>query len=139
MILVLYSCLTIFELVRGIIHAFLYRYGINVISGLATGDDLCDNRLSALMIGYGGANLESFIMHAFVLYTYATSDKSDFKLGLIITSSSASALWAPVTMIASTAGNIDVGDAQVPGKDAMLVRSIVSLIISILACIKLFV
>ena len=45
--------------------------GIQDISGLGTGDALCDARLSALMIAYGGANLESVIVRSYILYTYA--------------------------------------------------------------------
>lgn len=132
-ILVLYTCITILEAIRGVIHTFLYTYGLNDVSGLATGDSLCDNRLSALMIGYGGANLESLLLHAVILVAYLNQTSG---LEFVVASCVGSALWTPITRLVSSAGNIDVGDAQVPGKDAMLVRSIVSLCILILALVR---
>lgn len=132
-IIVLYFSLTVIELVRGFIHTFLYEYGIHDVSGLATGNSLCDNRLYALMIAYGATNLESFIMHCAVLYIYARYDNGYF---FLIASCVASTLFYPTTMIVSSVGKIDVGDAQLPGKDVMLIRSIVSLCILILMFVK---
>ena len=129
-IIVLYSAVTVLELLRGVIHAFFYDTGINDISGLATGDPLCDNRLSALMIAYGGANLESFAVHAFALYTYATGGRQ--AKNLLRATSAASALWEVVTRIVSAGGGIDVGDAELPGRQAMLARSIVSALVFLL-------
>jgi hypothetical protein len=124
-IIVLYSAVTMLELVRGTIHTFLYESGINDISGLSTGDVLCDNRLSALMIGYGGANLESFIIHSYTLYGYARHGRGK---NIVRVTSIASVLWEPITRIVSSSGNIDVGGAELPGRYAMLVRAIVSLV-----------
>ena len=129
-ILVLYSLLVVHELVRGYIHTFLYEQGLNNVSGLATGDNLCDHRLSVLMISYGGNNLETFIIRCAILYYYAKYDKGYL---FIIWSCVGSMLFVPITMIVSSGGNIDVGDAQLPGKDVMLARSIVSGVIIILA------
>ena len=128
-ILVLYSLVTIHELVRGFIHTFLYEQGLNDVSGLATGDILCDDRLSVLMISYGGNNLETFIIRCAILYYYAKYDKGYL---FIIWSCVGSMLFVPITMIVSSVGNIDVGDAQLPGKEGMLARSIVSGVIIIL-------
>ena len=128
-ILVLYSLLTVHELVRGFIHTFLYEYGMHDVSGMGTGDSFCDNRLYVLMISYGGNNLETFIIRCAILYQYW---KYDNGYRFIIASCVASMLFYPTTMIVSSVGNIDVGDAQLPGKDAMLARSIVSLCILIL-------
>tara|TARA_B100000925_G_C21976154_1_gene460219 strand:- start:573 stop:1073 length:501 start_codon:yes stop_codon:yes gene_type:complete len=129
-ILVLYSLLTVHELVRGIIHTFLYEEGLHDVSGLGTGDILCDHRLSVLMISYGGNNLETFIIRCAILYYYA---KYDIGYLIIIWSCVGSMLFHPTTMIVADVGNIDVGDAQLPGKEAMLIRSIVSGVIIILA------
>ena len=123
-ILALYASVTLLDLVRAVIHTIFYKSGLDNISGLSTGDELCDNRLAAIMIAYGGANLESFLLRAFVLYAYARDNSRG--RDLVRASSVASALWFPVTRIVSSVGKIDVGDADVPGKYAMLVRSIVS-------------
>ena len=123
-VLLLYAAVTLLDLVRGIIHTFLYETGIDDISGLATGDGLCDSRLSTLMIAYGGANLESFLTRSYVLYDYARHDHGP---DYVRVTSIASTLWGPVTWIASSVGDIDVGDAELPGRYAMLVRSAVSL------------
>lgn len=123
-IVALYSSITILDFVRGIIHTFLYENGLEDISGLATGDALCDSRLSAIMIGYGGANLESFLVRSYIIYIFARYNRaSDF----VRVSSIAAALWSPVTAIVSSVGDIDVGDAEVPGRHAMLIRSVVSI------------
>jgi hypothetical protein len=119
----LYSSVTILDVIRGIVHTFLYEAGLEDISGLATGDPLCDGRLAALMIGYGGANLESFLLRSYILYDFSRYDRG---LDLVRVSSLASALWSPVTGIVSFVGDVDVGDAEVPGRYAMLVRSLVS-------------
>ena len=134
-ILVLYSLLVVHELVRGFIHTFLYEEGLNDVSGLATGDTLCDHRLSVLMISYGGNNLETFIIRCAILYYYAKYDKGYL---FIIWSCVGSMLFTPTTMIVSSIGNIDVGDAQLPGKDGMLARSIVSGVIIILAVVNYY-
>jgi len=134
-ILVLYSLLVVHELVRGFIHTFLYEEGLNDVSGLATGDTLCDHRLSVLMISYGGNNLETFIIRCAILYYYAKYDKGYL---FIIWSCVGSMLFTPTTMIVSSVGNIDVGDAQLPGKDGMLARSIVSGVIIILAVVNYY-
>lgn len=124
-IIILYSSVTILDFIRGIIHTFLYENGINDISGLSTGDVLCDNRLSAIMIGYGGSNFETFIIRVYILYIYTRYSRGR---DLVRITSMASALFAPVTGIVSFIGNIDVGDAEVPGEHAMLIRrSVVSL------------
>lgn len=123
-ILVLYSSVTVLDLVRGVIHTFLYDTGLEDISGLATGDALVDGRLSALMIAYGGANLESFIVRSSILYMYA---RYDLALDLVRVSSVACVLWTPVTEIVSSVGDVDVGDAEVPGRYAMLIRALLSL------------
>jgi hypothetical protein len=102
----------------------LYEPGLEDISGLATGDRLCDSRLAALMIAYGGANLESFLVRSYILFNYA---RCDHGRDLVRVSSIASASWAPITAIVSSIGNIDVGDAEVPGRYAMLIRSLLSL------------
>lgn len=121
-VILLYSAITVLDLVRGIIHAFLYEIGLNDISGLSTGDALTDGRLAALMIAYGGANLESFVVRSYVVYKYVRyNDGRD----LIRVTSVACVVW-DVTRIVSSIGNIDVGDAELPGKHAMLVRSILS-------------
>lgn len=133
-ILVLYSLLVVHELVRGYIHTFLYEQGLNDVSGLATGDVLCDHRLSVLMISYGGNNLETFIIRCAILYYYAMYDKGYL---FIIWSCVGSMLFVPTTMIVSSVGNIDVGDAQLPGKDVMIARSIVSGVIIILALVNI--
>ena len=122
-VIVLYSSVTILDLIRGIIHTFLFETGLEDISGLATGDRLCDSRLAALMIAYGGANLESFLVRSSILFNYA---RRDHGRDLVRVSSIASAFWA-ITLIVSSIGNIDVGDAEVPGRYAMLIRSVVSL------------
>lgn len=127
----LYSLLTVHELVRGFIHTFLYEEGLHDVSGLGTGDILCDHRLSLLMISYGGNNLETFIIRCAILYYYAKYDYGGYLF--IIWSCVGSMLFTPTTMIVSSVGNIDVGDAQLPGKDGMLARSIVSGVIIILA------
>lgn len=123
-VIVLYSSVTILDLIRGIIHTFLYEPGLEDISGLATGDRLCDSRLAALMIAYGGANLESFLVRSYILFNYA---RCDHGRDLVRVSSIASASWAPITAIVSSIGDIDVGDAEVPGRYAMLIRSLLSL------------
>lgn len=123
-IILLYSSVTILDFIRGIIHTFLYENGINDISGLATGDVLCDNRLSAIMIGYGGSNFETFIIRVYILYIYTRYSRGR---DLVRITSIASAFFAPVTGVVSFIGNVDVGDAEVPGKHAMLIRSVVSL------------
>jgi hypothetical protein len=120
----LYSAVTILDLIRGVIHTFLYESGINDISGLATGDALCDDRLSSLMIAYGGANLESFLVRSYILYDYARRDRGR---DCVRVSSIAAALWFPATWVASSTGDIDVGNAELPGRYAMLIRSVVSL------------
>lgn len=123
-VILLYSAVTILDLIRGVIHTFLYESGINDISGLATGDALCDDRLSSLMIAYGGANLESFLVRSYILYDYARHDRGrDY----VRVSSIAAALWFPATWLASSTGDIDVGNAELPGRYAMLIRSVVSL------------
>lgn len=132
-ILVLYSLLVVHELVRGFIHTFLYEEGLNDVSGLGTGDVLCDHRLSVLMISYGGNNLETFIIRCAILYYYAKYDKGYL---FIIWSCVGSMLFTPTTMIVSSVGNIDVGDARLPGKEVMLARSIVSGVIIILAVVN---
>jgi hypothetical protein len=129
-ILVLYSLLTIHEFVRGFIHTFLYEEGLHDVSGLGTKDILCDNRLSLLMISYGGNNLETFIIRCAILYYYTKYDNGYL---FIIWSCVGPMLFQPTTVIVSSVGNIDVGDAQLPGKEAMLIRSIVSGVIIILA------
>jgi len=134
-ILVLYSLLVVHELVRGFIHTFLYEEGLNDVSGLGTGDVLCDDRLSVLMISYGGNNLETFITRCAILYYYAKYDKGYL---FIIWSCVGSMLFIPTTMIVSSVGNIDVGDAQLPGKEVMLARSIVSGVIIILAVVNYY-
>lgn len=123
-IIVLYTSVTVLDLVRGIIHAFLYEVGLDDISGLATGDALCDGRLAAIMIGYGGANLESFLVRSYILYSYI--HRHDGGRGLVRASSMAATLWAPLAETVSVIGDVDVGDADVPGRYAMLVRSVVS-------------
>lgn len=128
-IIVLYSLLTIHEFVRGFIHTFLYEEGLHDVSGLGTGDILCDHRLSVLMISYGVNNLETFIIRCAILYYYTKYDNGYL---FIIWSCVGSMLFQPTTTIVSSVGNIDVGDAQLPGKEAMLVRSIVSGVIVIL-------
>ena len=133
-ILVLYLLLVVHELVRGFIHTFLYEEGLNDVSGLGTGDILCDDRLSVLMISYGGNNLETFIIRCAILYYYAKYDKGYL---FIIWSCVGSMLFTPTTMIVSSVGNIDVG-AQLPGKDGMLARSIVSGVIIILAVVNYY-
>ena len=132
---VLYSLLVVHELVRGFIHTFLYEEGLNDVSGLGTGDILCDHRLSVLMISYGGNNLETFIIRCAILYYYAKYDKGYL---FIIWSCVGSMLFTPTTMIVSSVGNIDVGDAQLPGKEVMLARSIVSGVIIILAAVNYY-
>jgi hypothetical protein len=128
-IIALYFSVTLLDLVRGVIHTFLYEIGINDISGLSTGDPLCDDRLSSLMIAYGGANIESFLVRSYVLYDYAGYDRG---VDYVRASSIAAAVWEPITRIVSSIGGIDVGDAELPGRYAMLVRSIVSLVTLIL-------
>ena len=123
-VVLLYAAVTLLDLARGITHTFLYETGIDDISGLATGDALCDDRLSSLMIAYGGANLESFLVRSYILYDYG---RYDHGRDYVRASSLASALWVPATWIASAAGDIDVGDAELPGIYAMLIRSVVSL------------
>lgn len=123
-VILLYSAVTILDLIRGVIHTFLYESGINDISGLATGDALCDDRLSSLMIAYGGANLESFLVRSYILYDYARRDRGR---DCVRVSSIAAALWFPATWVASSTGDIDVGNAELPGRYAMLIRSVVSL------------
>lgn len=122
-VIALYASVTILDFVRGVIHTFLYETGLEDVSGLATGDALCDDRLSAIMIGYGGANLESFVVRSYILYVFA---RYDHGRDLVRVSSIASAMWYPVTGIVSSVGNIDVGDAEVPGRYAMLVRAVAS-------------
>lgn len=119
-----YAAVTVLELTRGTIHTFFYETGLDDISGLATGDSLCDGRLAILMLAYGGANLESFLLRAYVLYIYARYGRGR---DLVRVTSIASALWHPVTNIASSLGYTEVGDAAVPGRYAMLARSVVSL------------
>ena len=121
----LYASVTVLEFVRGFIHTFLYKNGLNDVSGLATGDPLCDGRLSALMVGYGGANLESFLVHSYILYSYVRYRNG---VGFLRMSALAALMWEPVVRIVSSVGSIDVGDAEVPGRYAMLVRAIVSLV-----------
>ncbi len=128
-VIALYFLVTLQDLVRGVIHTFLYDIGINDISGLSTGDPLCDNRLSALMIAYGGANIESFLVRCYVLYDYAGYDRG---IDYVRASSIAAVLWEPITRIVSFIGGIDVGGAELPGRYAMLARSIVSLVTLIL-------
>tara|TARA_B100001059_G_C17685565_1_gene502142 strand:- start:248 stop:748 length:501 start_codon:yes stop_codon:yes gene_type:complete len=128
-IIVLYLSVTILDLVRGVVHSFLYDAGLNSISGLATGDALCDSRLSVLMIGYGGANLEHFLVRCYILFIYAMHNRG---LCFVSVSSLASALWLLATCIGASMGDIDIGDADVPGKTAMLVRTIVSAITFVL-------
>jgi hypothetical protein len=123
---------TFLDLVRGIIHTFLYEIGINDISGLSTGDALCDDRLSSLMIAYGGANIESFLVRSYILYIYALYDQG---LDHVRVSSLAAALWFPITILVSFAGSLDVGDAELPGRFAMLARSLVSIVIIVLTYI----
>lgn len=131
-VILLYSAITVLDLVRGIIHAFLYEIGLNDISGLSTGDALTDGRLAALMIAYGGANLESFVVRSYVLYKYVRyNDGRD----LIRVTSVACVVW-DVTRIVSSIGNIDVGDAELPGKHAMLIRSILSLVTLLLTFVS---
>ena len=125
-VIALYFFVTFLDLVRGIIHTFLYKIGINDISGLSTGDALCDDRLSSLMIAYGGANIESFLVRSYIFYVYA---RYGHGLDHVRVSSLAAALWYPITMIVSSIGGIDVGSAELPGRFAMLARSIVSIII----------
>lgn len=124
-IILLYLSVTILDLVRGIIHTFLYENGLNDISGLATGDVLCDGRLSAIMIGYGGANLESFLLRSYIFYCYTRYNNGR---DLIRVSSVASALSTPITEIVSFTGNFNVGDAEVPGRYAMIIRSVASIV-----------
>ena len=76
------------------------------------------------MIAYGGANLESFLVRSYILYDYGRYDRGrDY----VRVSSVAAALWFPATWVASFTGDIDVGDAELPGRYAMLIRSVVSL------------
>lgn len=124
LIVMLYASVTILDLIRGIIHTFLYEAGLNDVSGLSTGNSLCDNRLSAIMIGYGGANLESFLIRSYILYVYVRYDSGREFLRV---TSMASVLCAPVTEIVASVGNIDVGGAEVPGRYAMVIRSVASL------------
>lgn len=128
-VMLLYLTVTILDSIRGVIHTFLYEIGINDISGLATGDALCDNRLSSLMIAYGGANLESFLVRSYILYEYARYDRG---CDYMCVSSIAAALWFPATWVTSYTGGIDVGDADLPGRYAMLTRSVISFIIFLL-------
>ena len=86
---------------------------------------LSHGRLAALMIGYGGANLESFLVRSSIVYVYARYDRGR---GAVRISSFAAALWSPVTAAVSFAGSVDVGGAEVPGRYAMLVRSVASLL-----------
>ena len=123
-IVVLYASVTILDLLRGAIHTFLYDIGLDDISGLSTGDAVCDGRLAALMVAYGGANLESFLVRAYVLYKYARYDSGR---DLVRITSIASATWAATAAIGTAIGDVDVGDAEVPGRYAMLVRAVVSL------------
>ena len=122
-IIVLYASVTILDLVRGVIHTFFYKNGLNNISGLATKDALCDGRLAVLMIAYGGANLESFLVRSYILYNYAGYNHG---LDYVRASSLVSGLWYPVTFLVSC--SIEVGDAELPGRWVMLVRMIVSLV-----------
>ena len=113
------------------IHTFLYERGLNDISGLATDDRLCDSRLSAIMIGYGGANLESFVVRSYILYSYARYHRG---VDVVRASSLAVALFAPVTGLVSLAdADLDVGDADVPGRYAMMVRSAVAFVTFLLS------
>ena len=130
LILVLYSLVTILDLARGIIHTFLYETGIQDISGLGTGDALCDARLSALMIAYGGANLESVFVRSYILYRYARYGSGR---GAVRASGIAAASWVVVAWISSA--DVDVGDADVPGRYAMLARAIVSLVTALLTIV----
>ena len=132
-IIVLYSMVTVFELVRGTIHTFFYEAGLHEISGLATGDALCDNRLGVLMVGYGGANLESFLIRAFVLYLYVRHDGCE---DLVRVTSIASILWYPITAVVAAIGELDPGGAELPGWYAMLARSVVSLVIFSLTYVR---
>ena len=132
-IIVTYASVTILDLVRGIIHTFLFQVGLDDISGLGTGDELCDGRLAALMVAYGGANIESLVVRSYIRYEYSRSgSRRDF----VKISSIAAALWAPITAIVSYAGNIDVGDADVPGRYAMVIRSILSFVTLLLAYVE---
>lgn len=131
-IIALYLVCTALELIRAIMHTFLYKSALNDISGLATGDALCDNRLSAIMIAYGGANLESFLVRTYILAKYAFCECG---LDLVCFSSLVAALWYPVVMSVSSMGKIDVGDADIPGKDIMLARSVLSLCTGLLTIV----
>ena len=77
------------------------------------------------MIGYGGANLESFLVRSYILYIYVRYNQG---LDFVRVSCLAPPLWELVTWIGVSIGNIDIGDADVPGKTWMLIRTIVSLI-----------
>lgn len=125
LVIILYFSITILDLVRGIIHTFLYETGLEDISGLKTGNSITDGRLAALMIAYGGSNIESFLVRSYILYTYAFC-KSGCEF--VRVSSVASALFFPLTAVVSSFGNIDVGDAELPGRYAMLIRSILSFV-----------
>lgn len=122
-IIFLHACVTLFDLLRGIVHTFFYEYGLDQISGLATGDLLCDSRLSILMIGYGGANLESFLLRLYALYVYVTCNRA---ICLMRVTCLAPVLWLVAPLVVAL-GEIDVGDADVPGTIMMYVRAAVSL------------
>ena len=128
-IVVSYAAVTVFDLIRGIIHTFLYENGLKDISGLATEDPLCNSRLSVLMIGYGGANLESFLVRAYILYIYAGYNSG---LDIVRVSCLAPPLWSLVTSIGVSMGTIDIGDASVPGKTMMHIRTVVSMVTFVL-------
>jgi len=125
-VVVLYFCVTLLDLIRAVIHTFFYRAGLETISGLATKQPVCDNRLATLIVAYGGANFESFIVRFYVLYMYARHDNGR---SLVRVTSIAAAVWTPLTMLVTLVGNIDPGDADLPGRYAMLARCVVSLII----------
>jgi hypothetical protein len=121
-VIALHVSVTLLDLLRGIVHTFFYNFGLDQISGLATGDVLCDDRLSVLMIGYGGSNLESFLLRSYALYVYATCRRGT---GLMRVTCLAPVLWLVTIPVAALSG-IDVGDAEVPGRVMMCVRAAVS-------------
>ena len=71
------------------------------------------------MIAYGGRT--SNLSHVYILYDYALHDR---RRDHVRVSSIAAALWFPATWVASSTGGIDAGDAELPGRYAMLIRSV---------------